>query len=167
MAIFKPSTWGISQVIRDLINYRDLGRSLKAERANKDSKFNKWKLQFNQFYTIYFTMDIDENEAKLPEHIKRMRIIESLANLNIYLDEELGFAECLSPEFSQFYDGEGNPTLTYLIAYRFVFNKLSIGWMIKWLFLITAPIIAIRRFEVLPAMLDFLSTMFHGIIAFI
>lgn len=146
MALFKPSTWGISKVWRDLENYSDFIRIIKREKANKKSKFNKWKLNHNYFYTIYFTMDIEEGESQLPEEIKRLRIVESLAPLHRYLDEDLGFAECLAPEFNLFYDNDGNPTLTYLIAYRFVFNKLSLKWFIKFLFKLGILITAIILF---------------------
>lgn len=133
MSLFKPSTWGISQVYRDIDNYRDFIRVIKQEKANKNSKFNLWKLNHNRFYTIYFTMSIEEEEAQLPENIKRLRLIESLGGLHRYLDEELGFAGYLTPEFNQFYDDNGNPTLTYLIAYKFAFDKLSLWWFIKFI----------------------------------
>ena len=77
----------------------------------------------------------------------RLRLVESLGNLHRYLDEELGFAECLTPEFNQFIDDEGNPTLTYLISYRFSFNKLSLGWVLKWIFLISLGTFLIVRFH--------------------
>ena len=143
MNIFKISTWGISKVINDIENYRDFIRTIKEQEADPKSKYNIWKLNHNYFYTVYFTMDIDENEEKLPENIKRLRLIESLAPLHRYLDEELGFAECLTPEFNQFYDKEGKPTLTYLIAYRFSFNKLSVSWVIKSLIKLGISITAI------------------------
>jgi hypothetical protein len=146
MALFKPSTWGISKVRRDIVNYRDFVRTIKKEKSNKSSKFNKWKLNHNYFYTIYFTIDIEEGEAQLPEDIKRYRIIEMLAPLHRYLDEELGFAECLTPEFNQFYDDDGEPSLTYLIAYRFVFTKLSFWWFIKFLIKLGLLITAIVLF---------------------
>lgn len=133
MALFKPSTWGIVKVWRDIENYRDWCRVIKSEEANKFSKYNKWKLNRNRFCTLYFTHSISETEAQLPEQIQRMRMIESMAPLHRYLDEELGFAGNLVPEFNQFYDEEGEPTLTYLIAYRFAFDALSLKWIIKFL----------------------------------
>ena len=99
MALFKPSTWGLIKVIRDLDNYRDFIGVIKDEVKNPKSKFNHWKLKHNYFYTIYFTMDIEEEEAQLPEQIKRLRMMESLAPLHRYLDEELGFAGYLIPEW--------------------------------------------------------------------
>ena len=125
MTLFKPKTWGIIRVYRDIVNYIDYINIIKREREDPYSKFNKWKLSHNGFYTIFATVDIDENEAQLPQKVMRLRMIESLAPLHRYLDEELGFAECLIPEFNQFFDEENNPTLTYLISYRFGFNKLS------------------------------------------
>lgn len=142
MALFKPSTWGVSKVWRDIENYRDWCRVIKSEEINKRSKYNTWNLNRNRFYTLYFTHSIKEEEAQLPEQIQRMRMLESMAPLHRYLDEELGFAGNLVPEFNQFFDEEGEPTLTYLIAYRFAFNTLSLKWvvkfLIKWAILITA-----------------------------
>ena len=130
MALFKPNTWGINRVRRDIENYRDWIRVIKREGTDPNSKLNKWKIQRNAFYTIYFTHDIEEAESQLPERIMQLRMIESMAPLHRYLDEDLGFAECLTPEFNRFYDDEGNATLTYLIAYRFSFNKLSLRWVV-------------------------------------
>ena len=141
MALFKPSTWGIVKVWRDIENYRDFIRVIKKEKANKDSKFNKWKLNHNYFYTIYFTHDIEETENQLPEHIKRLRMFEQLAPVHRYFDEELGFAECLTPEFNQFINDDDTPTLTYLITYRFSFNKISLWWFVKWAAIITGIIL--------------------------
>jgi hypothetical protein len=47
----------------------------------------------------------------LPENVKRVKVLESLNPLNRYLDEDLGFAECLTCEFNQFEDDKGNLTL--------------------------------------------------------
>lgn len=158
MAIFKPTSWGIVKALRDLTNYADFRRIIKKERQNPDSKFNKWNLNHNYFYTIYFTMDIKDEEAQLPEEIKRMRLIESLGNLHRYLDEELGFAECLAPEFNQFIDEKGNATLTYLIAYRFTFNKLSMWWIIKWLAIFGAAIVGFNYITDLSFVSNVLNT---------
>jgi len=149
MAIFKPKTWGLSKVIADLRNYKDFIRIIKNERDDPNSKYSNWKLNHNSFYTIFFTIDIDETEAQLPQKIMRLRMIESLAPLHRYLDEELGFAECLTPEFNQFYDEEGNPTLTYLISYRFSFNKLSLGWIIRWALIISTIIILFVKLNII------------------
>lgn len=132
MNLFRPSKWGIFKIWNDIENYRDFINVMKRERDDPNSKFNEWKINTNVFGSLYFTMDIKEEEASLPVNIQRLRLIESLSNLHRYLDEELGFAECLTPEFNQFYDDEGKPTLTYLIAYRFSFNKLSLFWVLKW-----------------------------------
>jgi len=146
MALFKPSSWGVSKVWRDIENYRDFIRVIKQERKDPNSKFNQWKLNHNKFYTIYFTHTVEETETQLPDKIMRLRMVESFAPLHRYLDEELGFAECLTPEFNQFYDDNNEPTLTYLIAYRFVFNKLSLVWGLKFLFKWAVVITAISLF---------------------
>lgn len=144
MNIFNANTWGIVKAVRDVINYRDFISTIKKEKRNPDSKFNKWNLKSNYFYTIYFTYDMEDSESTLPENIKRLRLIESLSPLHKYLDEELGFAECLVPEISQFYDDKGSPTLTYLISYRFAFNKLSLWWIIKWSSIFTICTVGIK-----------------------
>jgi hypothetical protein len=146
MALFKPSTWGVVKVYRDIENYRDWIRVIKSEAVNPNSKFNAWNLSHNFFYTLYFTHVIDETEAQLPERIMRLRMIEAMAPLHRYLDEELGFAGNLVPEFNQFYDEEGVPTLTYLVAYRFAFNKLSFYWVVKFLLKWAVVITAIALF---------------------
>jgi hypothetical protein len=137
MNLFKPVSWGLYKVYKDIKNYLDFVKTIKKEKANRDSKFNNWKLKTSYFYSIYFTYDLDETEENLPDNIKRLRIVESLAPLHIYLDEELGFAECLVPEINQFFNDKDEPTLTYLVMYRFAFNKLSINWLIKWFALVS------------------------------
>ena len=129
--IFKPSNWGISKVYRDVINYRDWIRMLKSEELDLNSKFNKWKLKVNAFYTVYFTHDIEESESQLPNKVMHLRLMEQLAPLHRYLDEELGFAECIEPSFSRFENEEGELTLSCLVMYRFCFNHLSIKWILK------------------------------------
>jgi len=156
MSLIKPNTW---PVWRDIENYRDFVRIIKQEKKDPNSKFNKWKLNHNYFYTLYFTMDIDETEEQLPERIKRLRMVESLAPLHRYLDEELGFAECLTPEFNQFYDNKGNPTLTYLIAYRFVFNKLSFWWVVKKSLIIILIIFLFAKFNIIPFLIQWVQTL--------
>jgi len=156
MALLKPNTWS---VWRDIENYRDFIKIIKREKKDPSSKFNKWKLNHNYFYTVYFTLDIDESEEQLPEKIKRLRMVESLAPLHRYLDEELGFAECLTPEFNQFYDNKGNPTLTYLIAYRFVFNKLSFWWVVKKSLIIILIIFLFAKFNIIPFLIQWVQTL--------
>ena len=158
MALFKPTTWGLVKVWRDFENYKDWRRILKREGQTIDSKFNKWKLQHNAFYTLYFTMDIEESESQLPEKIMQLRLFETLAPLHRYLDEELGFAECITPEFNRFHDEEGNPTLTFLISYRFSFDKFSLWWMIKWGAILTAAIVILKSGWI-PKIIEWFGTL--------
>jgi hypothetical protein len=157
MSIFKPKTWGLYKVIVDIKNYTDFVKAIKEEKSIKDSKFNKWNLKTSYFYSIYFTYDLDQSEANLPDNVKQLRLVESLAPLHLYLDEELGFAECLVPEINQFYNDKNEPTLTYLIMYRFAFNKLSLSWVIKWFALIslTVALVALWGNDIIK----FLSTL--------
>lgn len=142
MNIFKVKSWGLYKACVDLKNYVDFIKTMKKERNDVNSKFNKWNLKLNYFYNIYFTYDMDDTEANLPENVKKLRLVESLAPLHLYLDEDLGFAECLVPEINQFYNDKNEATLTYLIIYRFAFNKLSIGWLVKWSVIISLLISA-------------------------
>ena len=48
-----------------------------------------------------------------------------IANVSNWLGRLL-----LVPEFNQFFDDEGEPTLTYGMVYRFGFKKLSLKWVI-------------------------------------
>lgn len=137
MSIFNPKKWGLYKAYIDIRNYVDFIRTIKAEESNPSSKFNKWNLHRSYFYVIYATYDMSESEAKLPDEIKKLRLIESLAPIHRYLDEDLRFAECLTPQINQFYDNAGNPTLTYLVMYRFTFDKLSIKWVIKWMIILS------------------------------
>lgn len=138
MKIFKPSNWGIYKAYVDIKNYIDFIKIIKKEKKNPKSKFNKWNLNTSYFYSLYFSYDIDETEEHLPDNIKQLRLIESLAPVNLYLDEELGFAECLNLEISQFYNDKNEPTLTYFIMYRFMFNKISFYWLLKWIVILSS-----------------------------
>jgi hypothetical protein len=108
-------------------------------------------------------MDIEETEAQLPEQVKRMRLVETIAPLLRYLDEELGFAECLTPEFNQFFDEDEKPTLTYLITYRFSFNKLSFWWIVRWSLIIPTIIITFAM-TILGATGVFINDTNNGVI---
>ena len=149
MGLFKPRTWGVGKVLNDIQNYKDWIRVIKREESNANSNYSKWKLSHNYFYTLYFTHQMEQTEAQLPENIMKLRMIESLAPLHRYLDEDLGFAGYITPSFNQFYDDDNEPTLTYLVMYRFSFDQLSIWWfikfLIKWSALITLLVITIKQ----------------------
>jgi hypothetical protein len=132
----KPRNWGVVKVFRDIENYADWIKTIKREQKNPKSKFNQFKLNRNYFYNVYTIVSLDDADADAPDAVKKVKVAEQLNGIHRYLDEELGFAECLVPEFNQFQDDRGNPTLSYLIMYRFAFNKLSLQWLLRWLFLI-------------------------------
>jgi hypothetical protein len=151
---FKPKNWGIVKVYRDFENFADWKRTIRREQSNPNSKFNKWKLSRTKLYDVYLIISLDESDVPLPEELKRVKVIESLNPLNRYLDEELGFAECLSCEFNQFEDKEGNATLSYLIVYRFIFNKFSIKWLLKFLVINTVLLFVIFHFKLIPLLVS-------------
>jgi len=156
---FKPRNWAIFKVYHDIENYLDWKKTILKEEYNKKSKYNIWKLERTKLFDIFLTVSLDENDANLPEIIKRTKVLEHLNPLNRYLDEELGFAGSLNIEFNQFADDKGNMTLTYLIVYRFIFEKLSIKWLIKtslWLVLI---IYIIMHYNLVPIIYTWLSSL--------
>jgi len=157
MAIFKKNTWGLSKVITDLNNYADWIYTIKREKRNPKSKFNKWELKHNYFYTLYFTLAVNEEEEKLPENIKRLRLLESLAPLNRYLDDELGFAECLVPEVNEIIDDSGKSTLYHLISYRFAFTKLSLRWVVRWLIILGILIYILARINIIHTIIGWIA----------
>jgi len=118
------------QVIKDIKNYRSWIKVIKEERSNPNSKYNKFELSHNYFFILYFTVTLPDEDAALPEKIKRLRLYETLTPVHQYLDMDLGFADYIIPEFNQFYDQEGNPTLSYGIIYRFAFKRLSLKWFL-------------------------------------
>jgi hypothetical protein len=127
-----PNNWGLVQVYRDFDNYRDWIKTIKREEKNPNSLYNQFKFNKNYFYNIYLMVSLDEVDLQTTEMVQRLKIIEMLNPVHRYLDEELGFAECITPEFNQFVDDKGNKTLTYLVMYRFSFNKFSLNWLIRW-----------------------------------
>ena len=101
---FKPKKWAISMVIKDITNYRAWIKTIKQEKENPNSLWHRFNMKHNDFYVIYFPMSLPEEDRALPDNIKRMRVVESLAPVHRYLDEDLEFAEYIVPEFNQFYD---------------------------------------------------------------
>jgi len=145
--IFKPRTWAISKVIKDIINYRDWIKTIKKEKNNPNSVYNKMNMGHNYFYTIYFPLVLPQEDKELPDNIKKLRVIESLTPIHRYFDDELGFAEYIVPEFNQFYDEYDNPTLAYGIVYRFAFKRLSLGWVLSRLTFLVLLILGILNYS--------------------
>jgi hypothetical protein len=120
---------GFRKVWNDIDNYIDWIKTVKREEKNPQSMYRKFNMDKNIFYNIYVIYTLGEEERSLPEAIQRLRVTESISPLNRYLDEKLRFAEYLTPEFSRVYDG-GEPTMHFLIVYRFTFRKLSLKWFL-------------------------------------
>jgi hypothetical protein len=136
LKFLNPNNWGITKIYRDFDNYRDWIKTIKKEEKDPNSKYNQFKLSRNYFYNVYLTVSLDDVDLQTSEIVQRLKIVEMLNPLHRYLDDELGFAECLTPEFNQFVDDKGNKTLTYLVMYRFSFNKFSLNWLFKWIVII-------------------------------
>ena len=153
----KPHNWGLVKVYRDFENFADWKKVIESEKADPNSKFNKWKLEHTKLYDIFITISLDESDAQLPEVVKRTKVLESLNTLNRYLDEDLGFAGSLSVELNQFEDDKGNPTLSYFIVYRFIFEKFSIKWLAKILFYIGVISFVTLHFHLGPLLITWLS----------
>jgi len=117
-------------VIKDFKAYNKWIKTIQEERSNPNSKFIQYKLSHNFFYILYVTVTLPPEDSALPDDIRRLRLIESLTPVHQYLDNDLGFADYIIPEFNQFYDEEGEPTLSYGIVYRFGFKRFSLKWVI-------------------------------------
>ena len=138
----------IFEVIKDVRNYINWINIISRERDNKKSNFNKFELDHNYFYVIYLTIVLPQEDAVLPDPIKRMRVVEILKPIHQYLDEDLGFADYIIPEFNQFYDEEDQPTLTYGIIYRFAFKALSLKWLLTRSLFLGLGIYAFFKFDI-------------------
>ncbi len=147
-------------VIRDIQNYRSWIKTIQAEAYEPDSKFNKFGLDFNFFYVLYVPVSLPQEDAVLPENIKRLRLMEILAPLHQYLDSDLGFAGSIVPEFNQFYDDEGNPTLVYGVIYRFAFDTLSLKWVFTRTLFTGALIFALVRWPILSWLFEIIKGLF-------
>jgi hypothetical protein len=130
--IFRPKRWGLVIAIQDIISYRKFISSIKIEARDPKSKYNLYKMKHNMFYTLYLTVSLEDSDDGLDFKMKRFRVFEILRPIHEYLDTDLGFAGKLAPEFSQFFDDKGRETLSYAAIYRFVFDKLSLFWVLKW-----------------------------------
>ena len=119
---------------RDISNYNNWIQTIKREKRNPNSLFNKYNIDNNYFYNIYLIVTLPEEDYVLPDNIKRLRLVETLAPIHRYIDTELGFAEYIVPEFNQVYDDENKPTLSYVVVYRFAFKKLSVKYIISRIF---------------------------------
>lgn len=157
--IFRFRRWGLVKVYRDFENYFDWIRTIKQQERDPNSKFNKWKLNRTKLYDVFVTVSLDEADAQLPEVVQRTKVLESLNPLHRYLDEELGFAGSLACEFNQFIDDEQNPTLTYLIVYRFIFEKFSLIWLAKFLIFNGAALFAILKYDLIPYLISWVSNL--------
>ena len=157
---FNPNNWGLVKVYRDVANYLDWARVIKRERVNPNSEFNKLGLENNMFYNVYLTISVEEapTDTPMPENIRKYRLIESLNPVHRYLDDTLGFSECLVPEFNQFVDDEGNETSTYLIVYRFAFNKLSLKWVLKWIFILVLFSFLVHKYNLIHILQNWISS---------
>jgi hypothetical protein len=147
-------------VIKDIQNYRAWIKTIQAEAFNPNSKFNKFGLDFNFFYVLYMPVSLPQEDAVLPENIKRLRLIETLAPVHQYLDGDLGFAGSIVPEFNQFYDEEGNPTLVYGIVYRFAFDTLSLKWVVSRTLFTGALIFALLKWPIISWVFDTIKGLF-------
>ena len=86
---------GFKGAWRDIENYREWIAVIKREHDNVDSLYNKYGFSHNYTYMIYLVLSLNQEEGQLPDNVKKARVIENLAPVNRYLDEELNFAEYL------------------------------------------------------------------------
>ena len=148
------------RVWRDIENYRSWIQTIKKERENPRSKFNTYGLDHNYFYVLYVPVSLPESDYNLPENIKRLRLMEMLAPVHQYLDEELGFAGSIVPEFNQFFDEDDNPTLTYGAIYHFAFDRLNISYVITRLLSLSIITWALIKYPIISSVIELLKGLF-------
>lgn len=155
----KPRNWGLIKVFRDFENYLDWIKTIKKEKANPESLYNKWKLSHTKLYDVYIVFSLDEVFSQLSLDIQRSKVVEFLSPVNRYFDDTLGFAECLTVEFNQFEDADGKPTLSYLIVYSFNWNKFSLKWLIKFIVITGLLIFTIIKLHIIPLLILWISNL--------
>ena len=145
----KFRNWEIVKVYRDFENFNDWKKTIKREKANPKSLFNRWKLQHTKLYDVFVVISLEDADAQLPEDVQRTKVIEMLNPLHRYLDDDLKFAECLDCEFNQYVDDKGVNTLSYLIVYKFHWVKFSIKWLLKFLIINGTLLFVILKFDLI------------------
>lgn len=135
---------GIKGVWNDLVNYYDWIETIKKEKRDPKSIFNEFKLGNDWFWNIFVILTLPGEDSNLPDQIKRLRVTESLRPINKYFGEDLSFSEYLIPDFNQVYHDD-EPTLSYMIIYRFVFQKLTWFWLISRSIFFGAVIFALSK----------------------
>ena len=140
------------EVIKDLKNYRKWVKTLKGEAENPNSKFNTYGLNRNYFSVLYLPLTLPQEDIALPDNIKRLRVVETLTPIHQYLDNDLGFADYIVPEFNQFFDDENQPTLTYGIVYRFAFKRFSLKWVLTRSLFIGALLFTLIKWPILSTL---------------
>jgi len=156
---FNPKKWAVWMVYRDIENYIDWIRTINKQKRNPQSLWHKFSLSHNDFYIVYLIVTLPEETRTLPDNLKRLRLIESLAPVNRYIDEDLGFAEYIVPEFNQFYDDENTPTLSYGIVYRYAFKRLSLGWAISRTIIVGLLIFLFVRFPIINTIIEWIKSL--------
>ncbi len=160
---FRPKRWAIYMVIKDIVNYKAWRKTIKRENDNPKSLWHRFGMKHNYFYTVYFPLTLPEEDRALPDNIKRMRVVESLAPVHRYIDEDLEFAEYIVPEFNQFYDEENQPTLTYGIVYRFAFKRLSLAWAISRTLITGGLLFAFIKWPIITTVADWIGQLIQSI----
>jgi hypothetical protein len=154
---FRPKKWALFKVIQDIINYRNWIKTCIQERDNPKSLWNKFGMKHNLFYIIYMHINLANEYKMLPDNIKRLKVVETLAPVHRYLDEDLGFAGYIVPEFNQFVDEDNEPTLAYGIIYRFAFKRLSLKWIINRSIILGLLIWGFSKYEILNIIIEWIK----------
>lgn len=155
----KFRNWGIVKVYRDFENFHDWVKTIKREKANLNSPFNRWKLQHTKLYDVYVVVSLEDVDAQLPEAVQRTKVIEMLNPLHRYLDDDLKFAECLDCEFNQYEDSAGKLTLSFLIVYKFHWIKFSIKWLLKFLIINGILLFIILKFDLINKLILWINSL--------
>lgn len=146
----------VVRVLKDLKAYAKWISIIKEERNNPNSKFHKYNISHNYFYVLYLVVTLPGEDAALPEDIQRLRVVESLTPVHQYLDNDLGFAEYIIPEFNRFHE-DGEPTLSYGIVYRFGFKALSLRWFLSRLITTGFLLFAFIKWPIIETILGWIT----------
>ena len=117
---------------KDIYNYIQFRKIIKAEEKNPQSKYHKLNINRNFLYTLNFIITLPEETANLTADQRRVYLTEYIKPYVEYVGNDLKFGEYLVADIKQFFDEDG-PTLSYGVMFSFVFIYLTFKQILKWL----------------------------------
>lgn len=147
MKLFQFKTWPIYIAYKDIINFFIFKKNVSEDIKNPNSKFNKLNLKRNWLGNIIYTqVSLDDNLDLMPPDDKMIVLMDKLKPVHEYFSNDLMVSEYITPNFNNFVDDEGHPTLSYGILYIFTPYKFSVIWLLKWLLILGVIIFIIIKY---------------------